>query len=212
MNSNAARLALRSMLSFVTLGPPGGNHAYVLRNYLELHGLTHTARTSYVEDFHVGAAAVVSGDVDHMLQCAAHPDFADVTGRHRPRMVPVDAFVAASQPMSLVRQRGSRSARTVAVQPATRQYADLSAYAEMREMPTVSAVQDVLLDGQVDAGIVFTRLLDEQPQRLEMLKDLGSVRDAWVLFGRELVDASETAAWLDSPIARRFASATRGRT
>ncbi|MDQ8035620.1 MAG: hypothetical protein REJ50_26745, partial [Bordetella sp.] len=91
------------MLSFATLGPAGGNHAYVLRNYLALHGLTHRVRTSFVEDFHVGAAAIACGDVDYMLQCAAHPDFADVTGRHRLSMVPVDAFVAASQPMSLVR-------------------------------------------------------------------------------------------------------------
>lgn len=195
------------MLSFVTLGPAGGNHAYVLRNYLELHGLTHTARTTYVDDFHVGAAAVANGNAHYMLQCAAHPDFADVTGRHRQQMVPVDAFVAASQPMALVRLRGSGTVRTVAVQPATRQYADLSSYAEVREVPTVSAVQDVLLGGQVDAGIVFTRLLNEQPQRLALLQDLGSVRDAWVLFGRELVHASETVAWPDSPIARCFALA-----
>lgn len=195
------------MLSFVTLGPAGGNHAYVLRNYLELHGLTNAVRMSYVDDFHVGAAAIASGEADYMLQCAAHPDFADVTGRHRLRIVPVDAFVAASQPMALVRLRGERAARTVALQPATRQYADLSSYVEVREVPTVSAVQEVLLDGQVDAGIVFTRLLEEQPGRLELLQDLGSVRDAWVLFGRELADASETVAWPDSPIARCFASA-----
>lgn len=197
------------MLSFVTLGPAGGNHAYVLRNYLHLHGLTSRVRTSYIDDFHVGAAAVANGDADYLLQCAAHPDFADVIGRHRLQMVPVDAFVAASQPMSLVRLRQRQAARTVALQPATREYADLSAYAEVREVSTVSAVQEVLLDGQVDAGIVFTRLLDEQPDRLELLQDLGSVRDAWVLFGRELVNAGETVAWPDSPIALSFALATR---
>lgn len=198
------------MLSFITLGPAGGNHAYVLRNYLELHGLTDTAHITLVDDFHEGAAAVARGHADYMMQCAAHPDFADVTGRHRLFVVPVDAFVAASQPMALVRLRVPRLARTVAVQPATRKYADLSPYAEVREMPTVSAVQQVLLDGQVDAGIVFTRLLFEHQDRLELLQDLGSVRDAWVLFGRELVHASETDVWPDSPVARCFALRSHG--
>jgi len=199
-----------SMLRFITLGPDGGNHAYVLRNYLELHGLRCTAHIAFVDDFHLGAAAVARGEAHYMLQCAAHPDFAAVTGRHRLQVVPVDAFVAASQPMALVRLRGPGQARTVAVQPATRQYADLSSYAEVREMPTVSAVQQVLLDGQVDAGIVFARLLHEQEDRLELLQELGSVRDAWVLFGRELAHASETDAWLDSPVARHFAQITPG--
>lgn len=191
------------MLNFVTLGPSGSNHFHVLRRYLHLHGLTDAARTVLVDDFHAGAAVIGEG-ADYLLQCAAHPDFAEVTGRYRHQMVPVDAFVAPSQPMSLVRLRGARSPGIVAVQPATREYADLSGFSRVELLPTVSAVQDALLAGRFDAGIVFSAALDAHADRFELVQDLGSVCDAWVLFGRQAVDAGEPVVWRHSPVARQF--------
>lgn len=192
------------MLRFVTLGPTGSNHDYVLQRYLAARS-TARSQTYFVDDFHAGAAAVVAGEADYLLQCAAHPDFAAVTGRHRPALVPVDAFVAASQNLSLVRAVGARPGGVVAVQPATREYTDLSAFSRTLALPTVSAVQEALLEGVADSGIAFSSFLDKHPGRFECLQDLGCVRDAWVLFGRGAGHAGEPLAGGDAPASRPLA-------
>lgn len=194
------------MPRFSTLGPRGSNHDFVLRRYLAAHGLR--ADVGLFPNFHAGALALEDGKADFMLQCAAHPDTAWVTGTFRTALFVVDAFISPSQPMALVRhQAPSGGQGKVGVQPATRSYADLSAWPRVVEAPTVQAVQDGLLRGDYEAGIVFERLLQEAPGRFELVAGIGTVCDAWIVYGREPVDRGETVVWRQSPVAQRFGGA-----
>jgi hypothetical protein len=193
----------RTMPRFSTLGPSGSNHEFVLRRYLEAHGVE--AEPELFASFRTGAQALAEGEGDFMLQCAVHPDAAWVTGAFLRRLHVVDAFISPSQPMALARHRRPASGRgRVGCQPATRSYADLSDWPECIEAPTVQAVQEGLLRGDYEAGIVFERFLRDAPDDYVLVHPIGAVCDAWILYGREPVDEGRTVVWKDSPVAKRF--------
>lgn len=206
------------MSVFATLGPETGNHAFVLRRYLDAHGLMPGAQILLFEDFHSGARAVERGEADFMLQCAAHPDVPAITGTYRQTVMAVDAFVSPSQAMALVRMRtpprpdsesvtaprAPCAAERVGVQPATACYADLGAWRTVVHEPTVTHVQEGLLEGRYGAGIVFSAWAQRMDDRVEFVSQIGTVCDAWILFGRERVDAGQSLVWTSSPVSRRF--------
>ena len=202
---------------FSTLGPAASNHVFVLRRYLDAHGLP-DAEIRLFEDFHAGADALQAGNADYMLQCAAHPEVPAITGAFRQTVMVVDAFVSPSQPMALVRMRAPQrfdresvaireappACERVGVQPATERYVDLGAWRTVVHEPTVAHVQEGLLEGRYDAGIVFTGWAQEMEERVEVLSAIGTVCDAWILFGRERVDGGRPVVWTSSPVSRRF--------
>lgn len=193
------------MLTFSTLGPAGSNHHFVLDSYLIAHGLQEAACVTLFDDFHKGAAGLIAKRSDYMLQCAAHPDTADITGGYRKAFVVVDAFVSPSRPMALVRaKRSSLSRGRVGVQPATQRYANLGHWPTVIHADTVLAVQDGLLEGQYEAGITFESFVTEHPAAFEVVEYIGSVSDAWIVYGRESVDEGKAVIWTESPIAGRY--------
>lgn len=193
------------MLIFSTLGPEGSNHHFVLQKYLAAHGIAQASRIVLFDDFHPGARALIAGEADYVLQCAVHPAAAEVTGTYRTAMVVVDAFIAPSQPMALVRSKGrGEGVARVGVQPATQTYADLSAWPTVVHEPTVLAVQSGLTQGRYDAGIVFTSFAVAHADRFEMVQSIGTVCDAWIVYGGKSVDQGRVVVWSDSPAARQF--------
>jgi hypothetical protein len=192
------------MLTFLTLGPAGGNHEFVLRRYLNAHRLSDRVEVRLIDDFHAGASSVIRGEADFMLQCAVHRDAPDITGTYRMEMVVVDAFISPSRHMALVRRRSTSSGSArVGFQPATRRYADLSAWSEFVEEPTVMSVHEGLLAGRYDAGIAFDSLARAHVHQFEVVQDIGSICDAWIVYGRDAVDDGQAVVWTDSPVARR---------
>ncbi|MCE8022428.1 hypothetical protein HOP51_20285 [Halomonas sp. MCCC 1A11036] len=167
-----------------TLGPEGNNHVLVLRRYLDARGLA-DAQVRLFDDFPAMFAALVAGKVDRVLQCTAHFSHADCVGRYMHRAFPVDAFVAGSHPLALLARRGVAEPRQVARQPATRYYTDLSGFAEELDVPTTVAVAQGLLAGRFEAGICTRRTLEEHPDALRLIEDLGPALDVWVLYGRQ---------------------------
>lgn len=194
------------MLSFVTLGPSGSNHDFVLRRYLAAHGLAERARVGLVDDFHEGARQVVTGEANFLMQCAVHPSAAEITGHYRKSLFVVDAFISPSRPMALLRARGlGAPVDCVGVQPATLHYADLSAWPRRVLEPTVAQVGAGLLLGRYAVGIAFASLAHEHPAQLEVLQAIGTVCDAWMVFGASPVDGGEAVVWPDSPVSRLYA-------
>lgn len=190
------------MLTFSTLGRTGSNHHFVLQEYLGVHGLASEARIVLFDDFHEGAHGLMEGRADYLLQCAAHPAAAELTGAYRNAMVVVDAFVSPSQSMALVRSMdGTKGTGRVGVQPATHCYVDLSAWSSVVHELTVLAVQDGLNEGRYEAGIVFTAFALEHADRFEIVESIGTVCDAWILYGREAVDEGRAVVWRESPVA-----------
>jgi hypothetical protein len=193
------------MLIFSTLGHEGSNHHFVLQQYLAAHGIAQACRIVLFDNFHSGARALIAGEADYLLQCAVHPAAAEITGTYRTAMVVVDAFISPSQPMALVRSMGSgEGAGKVGVQPATQSYADLSAWPIIVHEPTVLAVQSGLTEGRYSAGIVFTSFAMAHAERFEVVQSIGTVCDAWIVYGRQAVDDGRAVVWNDSPVARQF--------
>jgi hypothetical protein len=173
-----------------TLGPEGNNHVLVLRRYLEARGLA-DAQIRLFDDFPAAFAALVAGEVDRLLQCSAHFSHADCVGRYMHRAFPVDVFVAGSHPLVLLARREIATPRQVARQPATRYYTDLSTFAEQVDAPTTVAVAEGLLEGRFEAGICARQTLEQHPQELRLIEDLGPALDVWVLYGTQpLADGS----------------------
>jgi len=198
---------LPRILTFVTLGPAGGNHEFVLQRYLAAHGMTERSTIVFVKNFHDGAEMVIERSVDFMLQCAAHPTAAEITGTYRKKMFVVDAFISRSRPMALMRALDAPAAgvpRRVGLQPATRDYVDLSAWPDVVPEPTVTAVGQGLLQGKYEAGIAFSTLAAAHPERFEVIEPIGSVCDAWVMYGPEAVDGDEAVVWRGSPARRLY--------
>lgn len=198
------------MLIFSTLGREGGNHHFVLEQYLAAQGIAPACRIALFDDFHSGARALIAGQADYLLQCAVHPEAAEITGTYRTGMVVVDAFISPSQPMALVRSlaRGEGDGR-VGVQPATQSYADLSAWPVIVHEPTVLDVQVGLTQGHYDAGIVFTSFAMAHAERFEVVETIGTVCDAWIVYGRQAVDQGRAVVWNESPAARQFRARIR---
>lgn len=193
------------MLTFSTLGPEGGNHHYVLQHYLAAHRIADAARVVVFDDFHAGARELIEGHTDYMLQCTVHPAAAEITGRYRKHIRPVDAFISPSRPMTLVRaRRAGLHPGVVGVQPATASYVDLSPWPQAVHEPTVLAVQIGLTEGRYDAGIVFSSFALAQADLYQVIEPIGPVCDAWTVFGRESVDAGAAVVWRDSPVARLY--------
>jgi len=195
----------KHMLIFSTLGHEGSNHHFVLQQYLAAHGIAQDSRVVLFGDFHSGARALIAGEADYLLQCAAHPTAAEITGTYRTAMVVVDAFISPSQPMALVQSTASGDgAGKVGVQPATQTYADLSAWPAIVHEPTVLAVQEGLAQGRYSAGIVFASFAMAHAGRFEVIEPIGTVCDAWIVYGRQAVDQGAAVVWKDSPLARQF--------
>ena len=193
------------MLTFSTLGQAGSNHHFVLQQYLAAHGIEEACRIVLFDDFHAGARALIAGEADYLLQCAVHPAAAEITGTYRSAMVVVDAFISPSRPMALVRATHSEEgAGKVGVQPATQTYADLSAWPTVVHEPTVLAVQTGLSEGRYGAGIVFSDFAEKYADCFDVIEPIGTVCDAWIVYGREAVDQGRAVVWKDSPLARQF--------
>ena len=178
---------------FATLGPAGSNHAFVLERYLK-RGPERFApvdpadaagggvQTRLFSTFREAFEALMAGQVDRVLQCSAHFSHADCVGRYMHRAFPVDTFIAASRPLALLASASVAEPASVGLQPATRNYTDLTAIAEQIEVDTVVAAADGLLAGRFDAAICARELLERHPSRLRLLKDLGPALDVWVVY------------------------------
>jgi hypothetical protein len=189
----------------ITLGPAGSNHELVARRYAAYHGRTDAA-IDLVLDFHDAAEAVLAGRAGYMLQAAAHPQTAEIIGRYLNRLFVADTFIAPSKPMALLAREGVSRPRTLALQPATRSYVDVTQWQEVIEEQSTVSVGAGLLDGRYDAGIALLELHDANPGVFRVVQSIGTVDDAWLVYTRQRTCTDGILAWRDSPVGRALRS------
>ncbi len=190
---------------FVTLGPAGTNHELVTRNYLAFHGLAE-AELILIDDFFEGLAVMGAGQAEFMVQVAVHPDCAAVVAKaHFDYGIHVvDCFISPSKELGILTRAEVAQPRTLALQPATSGYADLSAWPEHVPAASIMRVAEGLLDGAYDSGLTALELADQYPGRFRIDAVVGAVDDPWLVYGRERVAGSGLVAWPESPASRRF--------
>jgi hypothetical protein len=190
------------MIKFVTWGPDGSNHQFATQRYIDALGLHGRASIELVDDFEQGAAFVLSKHADHLVQCAVHPQTATVVAKYRQGLYVMDVFISCSRDLAIVRNREANHPRTLALMEPTRGYIDLSRWSTTVLVANVTSVAEGLRDGRFEAGITYASVAAEDPDRFVIDEVIGSVDDAWLIYGRTRVTHGELLTWTDSPAAR----------
>lgn len=194
------------MLNFATLGPEGSNHELVTRNYLAFHGLEASSRITLVSDFMHALDLMAAGAVDHIVQVAVHPSASDVVARafFQHRILVIDTFVAPSHPLAILTRAEIDVPQTLALQPATKAYADTSRWQTLVPEISTATVAAGLLEGRYDSGIARADLAQRYPGRFRIDTLIGTVDDPWIVYGKVRTCDGPILACRDSPAARLF--------
>lgn len=193
------------MAVFATLGPAGSNHELAASTYLRFHGLTATELV-LVGNFDNALEMMVAGDIDHIIQAAVHSTTSSLLAKayFQHGIHAIDTFIAPTHALAILTRSDIETPVTLALQPATRDYADLSAWPTLIEEPTTVAVGEGLLAGRYDSGITMLRLADAHPGRFRVELELGTVDDPWIVYGRDRACQGALLAWRDSPAGRLY--------
>ncbi|WP_100164562.1 hypothetical protein [Pseudooceanicola lipolyticus] len=164
--------------TFATLGPEGSNHHLVLQAYLEREEIA--ATPLLCDDFGAVLQACTRDAADHIFICAAHGRCGEVVGaaQYKLGLKITDVFVAESQPLAILHRK--ERPRSIALHPATREYASLSAYEEVIEVSSTVAAAEGLRAGAWDAALTATRFAGDG---LTIARHIPPPRDAWLVLG-----------------------------
>ncbi len=190
-----------AVLKFGTLGGEDSNHALVLKRYLTARSIENSEVTLFA-GFDEAFDALACGQLDFVLQVSVHPDHTECVARYVGRAFIIDTFIASSKPLGILTRRDVEKPKTIALQPATRHYADLGAWDKQIDEASISTVAAGLLSGKYDSGIAAIEVLEQYPDRFRLQLDIGPIQDAWLLFGREPVTTNEIFLWPESPVRR----------
>ncbi|MDP6708376.1 MAG: hypothetical protein QF893_18690 [Alphaproteobacteria bacterium] len=193
------------MLTFATLGPSGSNHELVTRAYLRFHGLD-DEEIVLVESFAKALALMAAGEVAHEIQVAVHPETTETVARahFRHGIHVIDTFISASHPLAILTRQEVARPRTLALQPATKEYADTSRWETFIPETSTATVAAGLLAGRYDSGLTWAHLADQHPGRFRIDEEIGTVDDPWIVYGREGTSGGKLLAWKESPAARLY--------
>jgi hypothetical protein len=191
-------------MKFITLGPVGSNHEYVTRRYLNFHGIRDRAAIELATDFERGAAAVLEGRADFMVQVAVHPATMATVAKYLEGLYVVDTFISPSQDLAIIQRNGVERPRTLAVMRPTLDYTDRAKWDEIEFVETVAEVSQGLVEGKYAAGLGYVSVAERHPDLLRIVEFIGTVDDAWIVYGRTRVCVNGLIAWQDSPAASLY--------
>ncbi|MBS0339304.1 MAG: hypothetical protein JSS56_02185 [Proteobacteria bacterium] len=194
-------------MKFIALGPRGSNHEFVTRHYLEFHGLAERATLDLVNDFEEGARRVLAHQADFMVQCAVHPATMATVAKYLQGLYVVDTFISPSQDLAILQRVDAPAPRTLAVMLPTLCYTDPARWENLTFVDTVAQVSQGLLDGRYEAGLGYASTAEQNPETLRIAEFIGTVDDAWIVYGRTRVSDNRLLAWRDSPAAVLYRSA-----
>lgn len=194
-------------MNFITLGPAGSNHEFVTLRYLDFHGLRDRATVTLATDFAQCADAVLKGTADFMIQCAVHPACTATMGRFFEGLFAVDTFISASQDLAILQRNDAIQPRSLAVMRPTLDYIDARQWERIKLVGTVAEVTSGLLSGKYAVGVGYAAAAQSHPEILHVTQFIGTVDDAWIVYGRARVSDGKLLAWRDSPAALLYRQA-----
>ena len=194
---------MNTPLRFGTLGTEGSNHSMIVREYnafRKLEGVEVVLFTDFREAFE----ALVAGNLDFVLQVSVHPSHTEMSARYVHRVHVVDSFIAPSKSLAIITRTDMEQPRSIAFQPATKHYADLSAWPHQIDEVSIMTVAEGLREGRFDSGITAVELVEQEPDRFRIDQLFGPITDVWVLFGRQPLDIRSLSAWPEAPVCSHF--------
>lgn len=192
-------VAMRTTANIVTLGPSGTNHEMIAKKYVRMRKLR--ANVLLIDDFFDGLEMMRDDQADFMLQVAVHPDFSNVVAKaHFDYGIHIiDTFISSSKNLCVITQRGINTPKTLALQPATELYADLSKWEEKIYVSSIMNIADALLSGKYDSGLTTIEFAERYSDKFRVEIKIESVDDPWVLFGKNKVTHGEPVLWEECP-------------
>lgn len=191
------------MLTFGTLGPAGSNHDWVAKRYLDFHGLRQVHIELFTE-FDEAFDALFNGQIHHVIQVAVHPSVPHTVAKYRGRAHLIDTFISPSQPMAVLTRVEVETPATLGLQMATRDYVDASRWPTLVPEISTITVAEGLLAGAYDSGLTLLRIAEQYPDRFRVDEVIGTVDDAWLVYGLEPTCQGQVQAWPESPAAALF--------
>ena len=167
---------------WVTLGPEGTNHDFVLRSHLRERGSK--ARIIHASDATGMLACCVRGEAKHMMICAAHRKAAEIVAiaQYTHGILLTDTFIATSQPLAILTRSDAERPGTIALHPATRPYTSLSEFDDVVEVTSTVAAFQGLQQGSWDSALTLRRYADTEG--LKLVRSVDAARDAWLVMSR----------------------------
>jgi len=191
-------------MKFITLGPAGSNHEFVTRRYLAFHGIGDRTTIDLAPDFAQGAAAVLAGQADFMVQCAVHPATMATVARFLQGLYVIDTFISPSRDLAIIQRRDVEHPRSLAVMRPTLDYIDAGKWEHIELVDTVAEVTRGLAEGKYEAGLGYAAIAEAHPEDLQVTQFIGTVDDAWIVYGRVRASDGGLVAWRDSPAGDQF--------
>ncbi len=93
--------------------------------------------------------------------------------------------------------------KTLALQPATREYVATDGLRLIPETSTAS-VAEGLLSGKYESGLTYSSLVTDYPSRFRLDEVVGTVDDPWIVYGRQRLSDGKVVTWKDSPAGRAY--------
>lgn len=184
---------------FVTLGPAGTNHELATERYIAFHKLA--GQITLIDDFFDGLRMMQAGQADHMVQVAVHTDCADVVAKahfdYGIRII--DTFISPSKDLAILTRTEIETPRSLALQPATRGYTDISQWQEHILVSSIMRIAEGLLTGTYESGLTTLDVARQNPGRFRVDATIETVDDAWLVFGKSSVAKGDIVAWPNSP-------------
>ncbi len=187
--------------TFITLGPEGTDHERVTYRYLDFQGLLGVAQVELMDNASLideGPTRVLEDPNSFLVLCSAHLKVSNVTEEYPQEVVVVDEAIDATRDLSLLVRKDVDSPKTLGLVEATNGYTDLTAW-ETVDVPCKPVLSEMLLAGEVDAGITYTGLADEHPDLFRVEENYGEVITTWLIFG-----AKERSDYRGELIGRRM--------
>jgi len=191
------------MRVFCTLGPAGSNHELVTRRYIQFHAIG-DAIIELVLDFSEAVKMILDHRADHIVQCAVHPEVARTVGAHRDRLFIIDTFIAPSKDLAVLSRIEVDKPVSLGLHPSTKDYVDHRRWSRLVPEISIVTVAQGLLSGKYDSGITALEYAEQNPERLRVEERIGTVDDAWLVYGTERTCTGRILAWPDSPAAALF--------
>src|SRR5262249_23711717 len=135
---------------------------------------------------------------------AVHPATMATVAKYLDGLYVVDTFISPSQDLAIIQRSGIEQPRTLAVMRPTLDYTDRSKWEAIEFVDTVAEVSQGLVDGKYAAGLGYVSVAERHPDLLKTVEFIGTVDDAWIVYGRTRVSESRLIAWRDSPAASLY--------
>ena len=99
----------------------------------------------------------------------------------------------------------------MALQPATKNYANLDQWDELLPVSSIIRIAEGLLTGKYDSGLTTAEVAEQYPDQLRIDQRIGTVDDPWLVYGKQRVSHGELVAWPTSPAIAQLVNDSRTR-